>query len=152
MGINLMSARALLTLRNGAATIGALALATGIDQPTLSHTLNRLLADKLIVKERQRHDNRSVRVELTRSGRKMSDRCFEQNRRYEKLVTSQLSATKVKVLKDMLKQMYANVRQLSGREVAPLPRKPASASARPRRRAGGVRNRSRTGTSDVQRS
>lgn len=112
MGINLMSARVLITLLNGSEMVGVLAQRTGVDQPTLSHIITRLVGGGWVKKERQAHDNRTVLIALTPTGRKLAHRCVNHNQRFERLITDKLSPAQTRALKEILKQMHSNVEEL----------------------------------------
>ena len=108
-GINIKVARVLLVLRsNEDATVQQLCEATAIDQSTMSHMLNRLMAKQLITKEREDADNRTVRVALTAKGAKMAATCATVASNYEEKAEATLSPRQVAELRQMLATIYRN--------------------------------------------
>ncbi|MGB6119296.1 MAG: MarR family transcriptional regulator [Mesorhizobium sp.] len=109
-GLNLFGVRVLVYLgRHSAATVGELSKATSIDQPTLSHLLKRMAADKLVTKRRQRHDNRTVQVRLTPEGQQIAERCMALTAEHEKRLLSSLSTEEVETLKGMLERIFESI-------------------------------------------
>lgn len=111
LGLSVLSVRVMAVLSlNGGATVGELAEATSIDQSTLSHILRRLQRAKLVEKERQAHDNRSVRVAPTAKGRPLAKKCFDTAVKHERMLIRGLDAGQARELKAALHQLYANIR------------------------------------------
>ncbi len=113
LGLNLFSVRVLVALLlEKTATVGELVVLVSIDQSTLSHILRRLGRRQLVAKNRQAHDNRSVRVTLTAKGRRLAQVCLKSLLRRDRFLTVGLGAAQLRDFKTMLHRLYANVEKL----------------------------------------
>lgn len=110
MGINAFAGRVLILLfLDGPSTVGALAENAALDQSTLSHILRRLDAQGLLVKRRQKHDNRSVLVSLTNDGNRVAAVCYKTVQRHDAILRKGIGSDDWAALKAGLNQLYANV-------------------------------------------
>jgi len=111
LGLSVLSVRVMAVLSlNGGASVGELAIATSIDQSTLSHILRRLERTRLIRKTRQDHDNRSVLVTTTPRGRSLARKCHQTAIEHDRMLTRGLSSAEVRALKRALQRLYVNVK------------------------------------------
>ena len=86
-----------------------LAREMGIEGPTLTHHLDAMERDGLVVRRRDPDNRRAVRVELTEEGRRL----FEKLRRaavdFDERLRSGLSEDRVAVVRDHLTRMAENI-------------------------------------------
>lgn len=101
---------ALLAIKSGAArTQGELAERVGIRGPTLTHHLDRLERDGLVVRTRDPDNRRVQRVELIAAGDAAFFRLRDAAAAFDRRVRAGLGAEEVDLLRAMLGRLRANV-------------------------------------------
>ena len=120
LGVSLAGARLLAMLGDGARVrCSALAMALGLDAPTLSHLLRSLSGRDLIARQRSRDDNRSVEVRLTEEGERVARQCRELEARSLRGVFEGIDKEDIVRLGSILSRMSDNLDHLqSSGEVA----------------------------------
>jgi MarR family transcriptional regulator for hemolysin len=94
-----------------------LAQAVGVQGPTLTHHLNGLEAQGLIVRTRDTADRRSHQVSLTPAGRAQFLHLRQTAERFDARLRGDLGDAQVDLLRDLLGQLRVNVRDgVSGGE------------------------------------
>ncbi|TWP38322.1 MarR family winged helix-turn-helix transcriptional regulator [Leekyejoonella antrihumi] len=86
-----------------------LAAAVGITGATLTHHLNAMEADGLLVRRRDPSNRRIQRVELTEAGENTFHRLRGTATAFDKRLRAGLTAQELDVLADLLKRLQANV-------------------------------------------
>lgn len=132
-GINLQMWRVLAALHeHDGESVSGLAALTSIEISTLSRVLDQMQAQRLISRERQSGNQRSVSVRRTATGRAITEKLIPTALEFERIALEGFSARDQAALKAMLARVYDNIGQIDVR-----PRRiPAGKAARPLRRAG----------------
>ena len=86
-----------------------LALAVGVQGPTLTHHLNGLEAQGLIIRTRDQADRRAHQVALTPEGRAMFLRLRQTAERFDARLRGDLTPEEVDLLRGLLHRLRANV-------------------------------------------
>jgi MarR family transcriptional regulator for hemolysin len=86
-----------------------LALAVGVQGPTLTHHLNGLEAQGLIVRTRDQADRRAHQVALTPEGRAMFLRLRQTAERFDARLRGDLTGQETDLLRNLLNRLRANV-------------------------------------------
>lgn len=86
---------------------------TSIDVSTLSRLITSLEDKGLVARRRDDADARSVKIHLLPPGAQLASQTIPLGVLFERVVTAGFSADEVKVLKQMLVRMYANLSPLS---------------------------------------
>jgi MarR family transcriptional regulator for hemolysin len=94
-----------------------LAAAVGIDGPTLTHHLNRMEADGLVVRSRDPQNRRVHRVELTDDGRAAFHRLRRTVQAFDRRLRAGLDDAQVQLLGELLGRLRANVASHDTEEV-----------------------------------
>ncbi len=90
-----------------------LAANTSSDASTLSRTVEGLLQQGLLVRERSADDARAVALALTPEGMQLAERVLPLARLYERVLLSGIDPQQVNLLREMLNGIYANMATLS---------------------------------------
>jgi MarR family transcriptional regulator, transcriptional regulator for hemolysin len=99
----------LLSLASGARSQSDLAQAVGVQGPTLTHHLNGLEAQGLIIRTRDHADRRAHRVALTPEGRAMFLRLRQTAERFDARLRGDLTGQETDLLRNLLNRLRANV-------------------------------------------
>lgn len=112
-GVTLQMWRVLAALhqKDGQA-VGGLAGMTSIDVSTLSRLLDQMQKRRLVTRKRSGQDQRSVAIHRTAAGEAVTERLIPVALTYERQAASGLDVRQEKVLKDMLRRLYANMKKL----------------------------------------
>jgi MarR family transcriptional regulator for hemolysin len=94
-----------------------LAAAVGIEGPTLTHHLNRMEADGLVVRTRDPENRRVHRVELTDEGRAAFGRLRRTVQAFDRRLRAGLDDAQVQLLGELLGQLRTNVADPDTEEV-----------------------------------
>lgn len=86
-----------------------LALAVGVQGPTLTHHLNGLEAQGLITRTRDKADRRAHQVALTPEGRARFLQLRQTAERFDARLRGDLTGQEVDLLRDLLQRLRANV-------------------------------------------
>jgi MarR family transcriptional regulator for hemolysin len=89
---------------------GDLAEAIGVEGPTLTHHLNRMEADGLVIRARDPQNRRIHRVELTTEGEAMFDRLRAAASRFDRRLRQGLSDDDISRLASLLGALRSNVK------------------------------------------
>lgn len=109
-GITLPMWRVLAALRQrGGQRVGRLAEATSIEVSTLSRLLAGMERRGLVRRERASEDARSVLVELTQAGARLTQRIIPQALHYEDVALRDFDRADAEALKNMLVRVYDNI-------------------------------------------
>lgn len=101
---------ALLAIKSGAArTQGTIAERVGIRGPTLTHHLDRLERDGLVVRTRAPENRRVQRVELTAAGNVAFGQLRDAAGAFDRRARTGISAEEAEVLRALLDRLHANV-------------------------------------------
>ena len=93
----------------GTMTIGQIAHATAIEQPTVSRVVAQLASKGWVERETRRHDSRYVHVTLTREGGKALAEILPAALRHETRALEGISAQDKAKLKQLLETVWANI-------------------------------------------
>jgi MarR family transcriptional regulator for hemolysin len=94
-----------------------LAAAVGIEGPTLTHHLNRMEADGLVVRSRDPENRRVHRVELTDEGRAAFHRLRRTVLAFDRRLCGGLDDAQVQLLGELLGRLRSNVADHDTKEV-----------------------------------
>ncbi len=109
-GINLTRWRVLSVLKAfGALNIGEIAMATAMEQPTLSRVVDQLEAEKLVTRRTATADSRFVYVDLTAAGEKLVSTMLPAMRSHQERALHGLTATDIKTLRRLLNRILQNI-------------------------------------------
>jgi len=89
-----------------------IAVAAGIEGPTLTHHLDALERAGMIVRSRDTADRRVVRVELTPEGEALFDRLRTAAVRFDRGLRDGISAEELDAFRDVLARLRANAERL----------------------------------------
>ena len=96
LGVSSLEAQALSQLnRSGGSSVSELQKTLGARRSTLTSVLDRLSERRMIKREISSNDRRSFFVRLTPKGNKTSDKISEVMKRFEKSISSELSARQI---------------------------------------------------------
>jgi len=109
-GVGVQEWRVLAALgAHGEQRLSGLAELTSIDLSTLSRLVGRMDRSGLVARSRANGDKRELRVALAAAGRRKLRALIPTARRYERIAINGLSAAETKVLKRLLRRVYANL-------------------------------------------
>jgi MarR family transcriptional regulator, transcriptional regulator for hemolysin len=94
--------------RQGARTQQDLARAIGVEGPTLTRQLDALEAAGLVVRQRDLHDRRAIRVKATPRGQAQFRRLAKAAGDFDERLRSGLSDQEIAQLRDLLARISAN--------------------------------------------
>jgi MarR family transcriptional regulator for hemolysin len=94
-----------------------LAAAVGVEGPTLTHHLNRMEADGLVVRSRDPQNRRVQRVELTEAGSAAFHRLRRSVQAFDRRLRAGLDDSQVQLLGELLGQLRDNVAERDRQEV-----------------------------------
>jgi DNA-binding MarR family transcriptional regulator len=110
LGLSALAVRTLAVLSlNKQASVGELAEATFLDQPTLSHILRRLSRAGLVEKARSSVDARTVLVTLTDEGRRVARRALQTARSHDRELTEGMTDEQGAALRMALETLHENI-------------------------------------------
>ena len=119
LGLSLPGARLLaLVSRRGEARCSTLAVALGIDAPTLSHVLRGLAERDLVTRNRARDDNRAVEVRLTPEGQALAARCRDIEALAQRRLLDGLAPSEVSGFSETLARLEQNLTRDGAHELA----------------------------------
>ncbi len=112
-GVTLQMWRVLAALhqKDGQA-VGELARMTSIDVSTLSRLLDQMQQRRLVSRRRNGQDQRSVAIHRSAAGEAVTEELIPVALAYERQAAIGLDSRQEKVLKDMLRRLYANMGSL----------------------------------------
>jgi len=96
---------------NAQMNVGALARKCLMKQPTLTRTLDRLVAKGIVARTHSKGDRRGVLVELTDKGRELARDKIEKARAHEAKILQDYSADEGADLKRLLRQLLLRAQQ-----------------------------------------
>ncbi|MFT5486520.1 MAG: DNA-binding MarR family transcriptional regulator [Paracoccaceae bacterium] len=109
-GVDIQSWRVLIALyQRGGQPVGALSDLTSINFSTLSRVLGRMEKKDLIRRMRDADDARSFTVELTATGRSVTETILPQAVALEAKVTGDFSEAELAMLRQLLGKLYAGL-------------------------------------------
>jgi len=110
MGLTLGQWQVLATLRRlDKATMGEVAAFCATDRTTLTRTVDRMVDDGLVQRDRDLVDRRQVHLDLTEKGREVFQRAHLDVTRFNGRVTGVLDAADVERLQPMIRQVLVHV-------------------------------------------
>jgi MarR family transcriptional regulator for hemolysin len=98
---------------------GDLAAAVGIEGPTLTHHLNRMEAQGMVVRSRDPGNRRVQRVELTAKGHALFGRLLQEVIEFDRSLRKGISEAELSTLRALLDRLRENVTDDSAAEVKP---------------------------------
>jgi DNA-binding MarR family transcriptional regulator len=110
-GLKVPEWRVLAAIADQPLKIGALAKITLYQQPTLTKVVDRMVADGLVDKSRDKDDGRIVRVQITNKGRIVFDKLRSAALSHENQVLTQYTEQESAHLKGLLKQLIARTNE-----------------------------------------
>jgi DNA-binding MarR family transcriptional regulator len=111
VGINVQICRVLLSLyHHERLRAGTLSYLVGLEQTAVSHLLKSLTKRGLIVRERDKRDNRAIEVSLTAKGKRLAAYCHEAALKQERLLLACLSTKEIETLRKIVWKMDENIR------------------------------------------
>lgn len=133
VGVNIQTCRVLLALHHhGSLRVGVLAYLVGLEQTAFSHLLRSLNRRGLIIRERDKADNRAVEVRPTAEGKRLGAYCHKAALRQERLLLGNLTQAEVAQLRKIVWKIDDNIRG----EAARIAQKAAAANGKASRLAG----------------
>jgi DNA-binding MarR family transcriptional regulator len=119
-------------------TPGEVAAAHKVTTPTIVKMADRLTAAGLLVRRRDEHDNRLVRLWLTDKGRELQEPIEANRTSLEQLVTADLSDAERRCLLTALEKVHRSATQLLEQPPVDAAEPPVDAAEPRARGAGGV--------------
>jgi DNA-binding MarR family transcriptional regulator len=111
VGLNIQTTRVLLSLyHHGRLRTGVLAYLVGLEQTAISHLLRDISRRGLIIREREKADNRAVEVRLTAEGKKLATYCHKAALDQERLLLGNLTAAEIAALRKIVWKIDDHVR------------------------------------------
>ena len=109
-GLTLSQWQVLATLRRlGRATMGEVAAFCATDRTTLTRTVDRMVDDGLVQRDRDLIDRRQVHLDLTGKGREVFQRAHVDVTRFNDQVAGVLDAVEVERMQPMIRQVLVQV-------------------------------------------
>jgi len=136
---------------NGDHRLGELAERTSIDLSTLSRLLVSMQRRQLIVRRRAGDDGRALSLTLTDKGLALTKRILPYAVSKSDLATQGMSASEVKMLRSLLKKVYANL-NAGARETKPRAKAGPAAATQGRARAAPRKKAAAQASSEVTRT
>lgn len=118
-------------LERGEASVGELVETMVLPQSTISHQLQRLEKQRLILRRRNRTDNRSVVVTLTQGGKNVARECNDLSAAVYRAMTENLSASELAKIRDLLRRVFVSLGDFRSSADARPGRSRGNGSARP---------------------
>ncbi|WP_133648708.1 MarR family winged helix-turn-helix transcriptional regulator [Paraburkholderia flava] len=84
-----------------------------VDMSTLSRIVDRLIAQKLVSRERSDEDGRAIRLSLTAAGAKLAREIVPLAKHYEDVALGCFTKAEVDVLRKLLNRLYDNAEPLA---------------------------------------
>ena len=114
-GISLQMWRVLAALnqRDGQ-SVGALAATTSIEKSTLSRLLDQMQKKRLLLRQRDGDDQRSITVHRTPAAQAITEKLIPVALRYERKALAGFSQSEENTLRTMLRRVYENLDALEG--------------------------------------
>lgn len=110
MGLTLNQWQILATLRRlDRATMGEVAAFCATDRTTLTRTVDRMVEDGLVQRDRDLVDRRQVHLVLTEKGRAVYERALLDVTRFNDRITGALKAEEVEWLRPMIRRVLVHV-------------------------------------------
>lgn len=123
-GISLQMWRVLAALnQQDGQSVGSLAATTSIEISTLSRLLDQMQKKRLLMRQRDSDDQRSVAIHRTQAAQAITEKLIPVALAYESKALMGLTRGEEKTLKAMLRQLYQNLDALSGSDVQATARK-----------------------------
>ena len=95
--------------QDGEQTIGALLIATSLEQSTLSRTISALQKRGLVSKKSRRDDARSIAIGILARGRTLNERLAPYWDGQHKMLVAGVDGADLDVFKRVLDHLYANI-------------------------------------------
>lgn len=131
-GISLQMWRVLAALnQQDGQSVGSLAATTSIETSTLSRLLDQMQKKRLLLRQRDGEDQRSVTIHRTPAAQTITAKLIPVALAYESKALMGLTRSEEKTLKAMLRRLYQNLDALGGSDL----QTPAEKSLTKRRRA-----------------
>lgn len=110
-GLSMPKARALgtLSVRNGLG-VGELSVYVGLEQSTMSRTLDQLEKDGLVAREDDAFDSRARRIKITDEGRRVFDAVWPKMLEAETVMFAGVDPADQRVFQSVLLQIHKNTR------------------------------------------
>ena len=113
-GVDIQSWRVLIALyQRGSQPVGALSDLTSINFSTLSRVLGRMEKKDLVRRHRGADDARSFTIDLTATGRSVTEAILPQATALEAKVTGDFSEAELAMLRQLLGKLYAGLSDYS---------------------------------------
>jgi MarR family transcriptional regulator, organic hydroperoxide resistance regulator len=113
-GVDIQSWRVLIALsQRGSQPVGALSDLTSINFSTLSRVLGRMEKKDLVRRHRGADDARSFTIDLTATGRSVTETILPQATALEAKVTGDFSEAELAMLRQLLGKLYAGLSDYS---------------------------------------
>lgn len=118
-GLTIHGVRLLIVARqNPGIRLGELAEITCVEGSTLSHMLDRMERDGLLVRRKGKHDNRVVSAWLTARGRRVADAVSEISRSHQEMMLAGLPPEEIEHVRKLVDHMQANVDRIPDTKAA----------------------------------
>lgn len=132
-GISLQMWRVLAALnQQDGQSVGSLAATTSIETSTLSRLLDQMQKKRLLLRQRDSDDQRSVTIHRTPSAAAITEKLIPVALAYESMALIGFTRGDEKTLKSMLRRLYQNLDALgSGDLQAPVEKPPTTRRRRP---------------------
>lgn len=95
-------------------TVGSLAATTSIETSTLSRLLDQMQKKRLLLRQRDSDDQRSVTIHRTQAAQAITEKLIPVALAYESKALMGLTRGEEKTLKAMLRRLYQNLDALAG--------------------------------------
>ena len=99
--------------RDGQSAQGELAVFVGVQGPTLTHHLNAMEEEGLILRIRTKSDRRMHQVQLTRAGQKLFGRLKSRAETFDRMLTSEITATELAALRASLDRVAEAAKRIA---------------------------------------
>ncbi|CAN0467850.1 unnamed protein product [Discosporangium mesarthrocarpum] len=110
LGVDIQSWRVLIALyQRGGQPVGALSDLTSINFSTLSRVLGRMEKKDLVHRQRDADDARSFTIELTDTGRGVTEKILPRAAEMEAKATGDFSAAELATLRQLLDKLYGGL-------------------------------------------
>ena len=117
LGVDIQSWRVLIALyQRGGQPVGALSDLTSINFSTLSRVLGRMEKKDLVHRQRDAVDARSFTIELTDTGRSVTETILPRAAEMEAKATGDFSAAELATLRQLLDKLYGGLTENTERD------------------------------------